>query len=257
MKRGEVFSILDSLSRKVAKCHDCRLSLTRTKTVFAAGNPEAEVVVLGEGPGEEEDRQGEPFVGKSGVLQVRILETIGLSRKDVYICNVVKCRACREPSDEEKEKNPYWRKHVRNRTPEADEIKACRKHLHEQLEVLPRKKLIFAMGSVPGHFLLDYEQGKLTMRGMRGKVFSTGYGPVIVTYHPSYLLRNPQEKAKTFRDLLFVQSFLRGEIGEELWEHPSAAEEKGVRYEVKKDERGFGKLRPFQKDPYSEKLEVR
>lgn len=179
----------EGLQAAVAGCGACRLCETRTRTVFGVGPRQAPLMVVGEGPGADEDLKGEPFVGRAGKLLDEMLKAIGRSRaQDTYIANVVKCRP---PG---------------NREPAEDEAEACRGFLEQQLRLV-KPKLIVALGRVAAQRLLmtDTPIGK-----MRGETYSWGPDatPLMVTYHPAYLLRNPGEKAKSWEDLKRVHRFL-------------------------------------------------
>lgn len=174
-----------ALADEVAACVRCRLHERRTQTVFGVGDPAAELLVIGEAPGADEDRQGEPFVGRSGQLLNSMLIAAGLPRASVYIANIIKCR----PPD--------------NRDPLPEEVRCCMPYLHRQIDLLgPR--LMLAVGRVAAQTLLatDTPIGKL-----RGAVhrFGTRGTPLIVTYHPAYLLRSPREKRRAWDDLRFVR----------------------------------------------------
>lgn len=179
----------DGLRAAVAECRLCRLCETRTRTVFGVGPLQAPLMVVGEGPGADEDASGEPFVGRAGKLLDEMLRAIGRSRQsDTFIANVVKCRP---PG---------------NREPAEDEAEACRGYLEQQLRLV-RPRLIVALGRVAAQRLLvtDTPIGK-----MRGQTYTWGPEgtPLMVTYHPAYLLRNPVEKAKSWEDLKRVHRFL-------------------------------------------------
>lgn len=179
----------EGLQAAVAACRKCRLCETRTRTVFGVGPRGAPLMVVGEGPGADEDAQGEPFVGRAGKLLDEMLRAIGRSRRtDTYIANVVKCRP---PG---------------NREPADDEADACRGYLEQQLRLV-RPKLIVALGRIAAQRLLVTETpiGKL-----RGGQYTWGPEgtPLMVTYHPAYLLRNPGDKAKSWDDLKKVHRFL-------------------------------------------------
>jgi uracil-DNA glycosylase family 4 len=181
----------EGLQAAVAACRKCRLCETRTNTVFGVGPRQASLMVVGEGPGADEDAKGEPFVGRAGKLLDEMLRAIGRSRgTDTFIANVVKCRppGNREPSD--------------------DEAEHCRPFLEQQLRLV-RPKLIVALGRIAAQRLLatDTPIGK-----MRGQNYQWGPDatPLMVTYHPAYLLRNPGEKAKSWEDLKRVHRFLTG-----------------------------------------------
>jgi len=187
--RGTVPADWEGLQAAVAGCRKCRLCETRTNTVFGVGPRQAPLMVVGEGPGADEDAQGEPFVGRAGKLLDEMLRAIGRSRKnDTFIANVVKCRP---PG---------------NREPAEDEAEACRPYLEQQLRLV-RPKLIVALGRIAAQRLLasDTPIGK-----MRGQTYQWGpeATPLIVTYHPAYLLRNPADKAKSWEDLKRIHRFL-------------------------------------------------
>jgi uracil-DNA glycosylase family 4 len=179
----------DALRSAVAACRQCRLCETRTNTVFGVGPERAPLMVVGEGPGADEDARGEPFVGRAGKLLDEMLRAIGRSRQsDTFIANVVKCRP---PG---------------NREPAEDEAEACRSFLEGQLQLV-QPKLIVALGRVAAQRLLatDTPIGK-----MRGQTYHWGpqRTPLMVTYHPAYLLRNPSDKAKSWEDLKRIHRFL-------------------------------------------------
>jgi len=167
------------LKEKVLPCTACQLSEGRTKTVFGAGNPDADVVFVGEAPGEEEDKQGEPFVGRSGQLLTKILEAIGYPRDEVFICNILKCRP---PG---------------NRDPQPDEVKACEPHLKAQLAIL-RPKVICCLGRVAAQTLLGTDA---SLTKLRNAVHFYAGIPVMATYHPAALLRHSAWKRETWNDV--------------------------------------------------------
>ncbi len=167
-------------------CTRCKLHKGRTKIVFGVGNPKAELVFVGEGPGRDEDAQGEPFVGRAGKLLTQMIEAMGLRREDVYICNVVKCR----PPE--------------NRLPEKDEIETCSPYLMRQLAVI-RPKVICTLGSCSSQTLLQTNQG---ISRFRGEWFDFRGSKLIATYHPAYLLRNPAAKSEVWKDLQKVMAVL-------------------------------------------------
>lgn len=185
----------EPLRELVAACTRCELHATRTQTVFGVGNRSARWMFIGEAPGAEEDRQGEPFVGRAGQLLTSMLKAAGFRREDVYIANVLKCRP---PG---------------NRDPRPEEARACRGYLERQLELVS-PDLVVAVGRIAAQNLLatDTPLGKL-----RGKVHALGARrwPLIVTYHPAYLLRSPAEKRKAWQDLVLAkqvhQRIVRGE----------------------------------------------
>lgn len=174
---------LQQLAEVARACRNCRLHQTRTQVVFGVGDPAASLVFVGEAPGYEEDRRGEPFVGPAGELLTRIIEAIGLRREQVYILNVVKCRP------------PH------NRNPLPDEIAACRPLLEAQLACL-RPRVICALGTFAAQTLLRTDE-KITR--LRGRFHSLGEVKVMPTYHPAYLLRNPQAKRAVWHDMQYIQ----------------------------------------------------
>ncbi len=171
---------LAAIAREVATCRRCaELTENRTQTVFGAGNPCASLVFCGEGPGAEEDRRGEPFVGAAGQLLDRILQACGFRREEVYILNAIKCRP---PS---------------NRTPEAEEVANCRPFLERQLAVL-RPAYVCCLGAVGAKAVL---QSGEPLGRLRGRVHQVGQIQVVCTYHPAYLLRTPSAKRATWEDM--------------------------------------------------------
>jgi DNA polymerase len=170
---------LDSLDQMICMCQKCPLGQSRTKFVFGVGNPHAEIVVIGEAPGADEDARGEPFVGAAGQLLNKILAAIGLQREDVFICNILKCRP---PG---------------NRTPERFEVEQCEPYLLKQLDLI-KPKFILALGLTAANTLLNR---KAKMGELRGTIHDYHGIKVIVTYHPAALLRNPQWKRPTWEDV--------------------------------------------------------
>ena len=168
----------------VAECRRCELHLGRTQTVFGVGSLEADWLVIGEAPGAEEDRRGEPFVGRAGQLLDAMLAAVGLSRERVFIANVLKCR----PPD--------------NRDPRAEEADACRPYLARQIGLLA-PKLILAVGRIAAQQLLEVNTPIGKLRGRVHETKALGV-PLVVTYHPAYLLRSPADKAKAWEDLLLA-----------------------------------------------------
>ncbi len=173
---------LASLNEQICNCQKCGLGSTRKSFVFGVGNPNADVVVVGEAPGADEDEQGEPFVGRAGQLLNKILEAIHFKREDVYICNILKCRP------------------PNNREPQADEIEQCEPYLWKQLEII-RPKMILCAGRVAGQALL---RTNASLTSLRGTVHDYRGIPLMVTYHPAALLRNPNWKRPCWED---VQKF--------------------------------------------------
>lgn len=181
---------------EVKACEKCGLSTTRNKTVFGTGAPNARIMFVGEGPGENEDLQGEPFVGEAGGLLTRMIEAgMGLKRSDVYICNIVKCRP---PG---------------NRNPAPDEILACKAFLLKQIEIV-QPEVIIALGAPAAQTLLEKKDGVGRLRGHWHTFTHTKADgearsiPVMPTYHPSFLMRSPGDKKKTWADLRMVMERL-------------------------------------------------
>jgi len=182
---------LSVISREVAGCTRCEeLARTRTQTVFGVGNPQARLCFMGEAPGADEDRQGEPFVGRAGQLLTKIIQACTLSRDDVYILNTLKCRP---PG---------------NRNPLPDEIDHCREYLNRQLQVI-RPEFICCLGAVAAKALLSTE---LSIGRLRGRFHDYRGIRVLCTYHPAYLLRNPSAKRQVWEDM----QILMAEMGIEL-----------------------------------------
>ena len=174
---------LTSISKTVSMCVRCEeLASTRTQTVFGVGNPEAEVMFIGEAPGADEDAQGEPFVGRAGKLLNDIIAACGWQRSDLYICNILRCRP---PG---------------NRNPTSEEATNCREYLDGQIRVVDPDYIV-CWGTVAAHNLLD----ETTSIGkMRQKWFKYGRAKVLCTYHPSYLLRNPPAKKPVWEDMKYL-----------------------------------------------------
>jgi len=171
-------------------CTRCKLHEARKNIVFGVGNLKAQLVFVGEGPGRDEDEQGEPFVGRAGKLLTQMIEAMGLKRSDVYICNVVKCR----PPE--------------NRLPEKDEIATCSPYLFRQLGVIA-PKVICALGSCSAQTMLQTTQG---ISRFRGEWFDYHGSKLIATYHPAYLLRNPPAKSEVWKDLQKIMAYLGLEL---------------------------------------------
>ncbi len=177
---------LERIREFLGECTRCRLHKQRTNIVFGVGNPRAELVFVGEGPGHDEDVQGLPFVGRAGKLLTQMIEAMGLTREDVYICNVVKCR----PPE--------------NRTPEKDEMATCSPFLLRQLEVIAPKAIV-CLGNIAAQTLLNTNE---SMSRLRGHWFDFRSSKLLATYHPAYLLRNPNAKGEVWKDLQKVMAFL-------------------------------------------------
>ena len=189
---ADVQSDWQRLEKQVSACTRCALHECRTQTVFGTGNQNADWMIIGEAPGADEDKQGEPFVGRAGLLLNEMLFAAGYQRADVFIANILKCRP---PA---------------NRDPSADEISRCQPYLQQQIELI-QPKLILAVGRVAAHGLL---QTTTQVGLLRGTVHSYGEKaiPLIVTYHPAYLLRSPLEKRKVWKDLQFAQAVFKQQL---------------------------------------------
>lgn len=175
---------LTVLQKEICTCTKCDLGNTRKNFVFGVGNPNAEIVIIGEAPGADEDEQGEPFVGRAGQLLTKILEAIGLTREEVFICNILKCRP------------------PNNRTPFPSETELCEPYLYKQLDLI-QPKFILAVGLTAANTLLKQTN---KMGEIRGK-FMNYYGArMIVTYHPAALLRNPNWKVHTWEDVKMLRA---------------------------------------------------
>lgn len=185
---------LAQLAQEIAKCTQCSLHETRIKVVPGEGNPNARIVFVGEAPGQSEDQQGRPFVGRAGKLLDNIIQAMGFDRRDVFICNILKCRP------------------PKNRDPQADEIQACIGFLYRQLEIIA-PEIIIALGAHAAKTLLDTNT---PIGQLRGKVHEYSPGPqaqpikLVATYHPAYLLRNytPDARLKVWQDMKIVLSEL-------------------------------------------------
>ena len=175
-------ALLAALRDEIGDCTRCKLCHGRTNIVFGVGDPRAKLMFVGEGPGADEDAQGEPFVGRAGQKLNEMIQAIGLERKDVYIANVVKCR----PPE--------------NRTPEPDEVRACAPFLERQLAVL-RPRLVCTLGLPATRALLPEVR---SISAVRGREFKLGSTPLVPTFHPAYLLRNPAAKPQAWDDLKLI-----------------------------------------------------
>ncbi|HET9982097.1 MAG TPA: uracil-DNA glycosylase [Longimicrobiales bacterium] len=184
--RADVAAALAALKDEVAVCGRCRLAQGRTQAVFGEGNPLAELVVVGEAPGQEEDRTGRPFVGPAGKLLDRLLMSAGFPRRDVYICNVLKSRP------------------PNNRNPQPDEIAACTPWLRRQLELI-RPKVLLAVGKFAAQHLAGSEE---SIGRLRGRVLSYEGIPLVVSYHPAFLLRSPQWTRTAWQDFQLARKVL-------------------------------------------------
>ncbi len=184
---GGIVSAMEEVRAALGDCRRCILHGTRRSLVFGEGNPTADLVFVGEAPGADEDAQGRPFVGRAGQLLTKIIEAMGLKREEVYICNILKCRP---PG---------------NRNPEPDEIAACEPFLIRQLEAI-RPRVICALGTFAAHALLKSEA---PISVLRGNFHSYQEIPLMPTYHPAYLLRNPGAKKQVWADVQVIMKRLR------------------------------------------------
>jgi DNA polymerase len=192
---------LSEVQTRVCVCAKCpNLASTRTQTVFGVGNPDADVMFIGEAPGADEDAQGEPFVGRAGQLLTKIIKAMGFAREDVYIANILKCRPDVPAGS------------FGNRAPTPREMQTCRPYLMEQIDII-KPKVIVALGAVAVEGLLGT---RAPMRELRGRWDSFNGTPLMVTYHPAYLLRNqsPSEKRKVWEDMMLVLERLEKPISE-------------------------------------------
>ena len=181
------FNSLSKLKNDISDCLKCPLGKARKNIVFGIGNPKANLMLIGEAPGEKEDEIGEPFVGRAGALLNKILKSIKLVRdSDVYITNVVKCR-------------PF-----NNRDPLRSEVEKCEPYLKKQIKFI-RPKLIVALGRVAGKTLLKLD---ISLKDMRGKLYQYNAIPLYITYHPAALLRNPNLKPHAWEDFKYIKEFL-------------------------------------------------
>ena len=177
------------LRQQVINCQQCELHATRTQAVFGVGNQQADWLIIGEAPGADEDRKGEPFVGRAGQLLNEMLNAIGLKREQVYIANILKCRP------------------PNNRDPKPEEAASCSPYLQRQIELI-QPKVILALGRIAAQRILQSNTSLARLRNQVHHVESI-QSPVIVTYHPAYLLRSPAEKRKAWQDLLFAKKYVK------------------------------------------------
>ncbi len=178
---------LKKLRREIGDCTRCRLSTGRTNIVFGEGTADADLMFIGEGPGRDEDIQARPFVGEAGKLLTNLIVKLGLKRENVYIANIIKCRP------------------PRNRNPEADEITACRSFIEGQIAIV-KPKVIVCLGKIAAHAILGI---KTPISRLRGNFFAYHNIPVMPTFHPAYLLRNPKDKWLTWEDMQKVLAKLK------------------------------------------------
>jgi DNA polymerase len=177
---------LDVIHAELKDCRRCKLSPGRTNLVFGSGNPHADLMFVGEAPGADEDEQGLPFVGRAGQLLTKIIEAIGMRRDEVYICNILKCRP---PG---------------NRNPEPDEIASCEQFLFRQIAAV-KPKVICALGAFGAQTLLRTTQ---PIGRLRGQLIDYRGAKLMATFHPAYLLRNPNEKRKVWEDMKIVRDYV-------------------------------------------------
>jgi DNA polymerase len=177
---------LEDVRKELLSCRRCKLAPSRKNVVFGSGNPQAELMFVGEAPGAEEDEQGLPFVGRAGQLLTKIIEAINMRREDVFICNILKCRP---PG---------------NRNPETDEIACCEPFLFRQIAVI-QPKVICALGTFGAQTLL---RTKEPISRLRGRLLDYKGLKLMATFHPAYLLRNPNEKRKVWEDVQIVRDYL-------------------------------------------------
>ena len=189
---GDKNAALNVIREDIGDCTRCRLSKGRKQIVFGVGNIDADIMFVGEGPGADEDEQGEPFVGRAGQLLNNMITAMGIKREDVYIANVVKCRP---PG---------------NRTPERDECDTCGPFLMQQIETV-KPKIVVALGAVAAKYLLGIND---SMTNLRGRFYDFKDTKLAVTYHPAYLLRDPRQKAEAWKDLQMVMKYLGMKIPE-------------------------------------------
>jgi uracil-DNA glycosylase len=183
---NDKLSALKLIRADIGECTRCRLHKGRTNLVFGVGNVNADLMFVGEGPGADEDAQGEPFVGRAGQLLNNMISAMGINRQDVYIANVVKCRP------------------PQNRTPEKDECDTCSPFLMRQIDII-QPKVIVALGAVAAKNLLAVND---SMSNLRGRWYDFRNSKLLVTYHPAYLLRDPRQKKEAWKDLQMAMKYL-------------------------------------------------
>ena len=183
---GDKDRVWHELEQAVSTCTKCGLHQSRTQAVFGVGDRNARLLIIGEAPGKDEDLQGEPFVGRAGQLLNAMLAAIGLQREQIYIANVLKCRP------------------PNNRDPRPEEAQACDPWLQQQIALI-QPELILVLGRIAAHHLLNTDR---SLASLRGRTHQYARIPLIVSYHPAYLLRQPVEKRKSWQDLKFVKSML-------------------------------------------------
>lgn len=187
--RSDKGRLLEELKRKALECQGCPLYKKRTNLVFGSGNPNAKLMFVGEAPGADEDLQGEPFVGRAGQLLTKMIEAIDMRRSDVYIANVLKCRP------------------PNNRSPLPEEIAACAAFVREQIDII-KPRVICALGKFAAQFLLRSDE---PITALRGKFHRLGDIEIMPTFHPAYLLRNPNDKRLVWEDLKKIRHKLKND----------------------------------------------
>ncbi len=170
---------LDLLSRKIRRCKRCELNLSRNKVVIGEGNTDARLMFIGEAPGADEDREGRPFIGRSGQLVTKIIEAMGLKREEVYIANILKCRP------------------PKNRDPHPSEVENCINYIFKQIDII-NPELIVILGRIAG---ISFFGKDFALTKMRGKILNFRGHKVLATFHPAYLLMNPKAKVLTWEDM--------------------------------------------------------
>ena len=178
---------LEAIRADLGDCRRCKLAAARKNIVFGSGDPRAELMFVGEAPGADEDEQGLPFVGRAGQLLTKIIEAIGMRREEVYICNILKCRP------------------PKNRNPEPDEIASCQPFLLRQIQSV-KPKVVCALGTFGAQTLL---QTREPISRLRGQLIDFRGAKLMATFHPAYLLRNPNEKRKVWEDMQKIRDYLK------------------------------------------------
>jgi uracil-DNA glycosylase family 4 len=187
VQNSQSFELLENLRiQEIGNCTRCKLFKGRKTIVFGEGNPSAELMLIGEAPGADEDIQGKPFVGRAGQLLMQMIKAINFERKDVFIANVLKCRP------------------PNNRPPEPDEVHTCSPFLFKQIEII-KPKVVLALGTFYAQLLFN---SKTSIYYLRNRVYEMPFAKVIATYHPSFLLRSPQKKPEAWEDLKLVRKTL-------------------------------------------------
>jgi DNA polymerase len=212
VERAQRERTLAEAARVVEACRKCGIGSTRTKSVFGEGNPCAEVMCVGEGPGETEDRTGRPFVGRAGELLDKMLGAIGLAREDVFICNTVKCRPTLDNGHR-----------LANRAPTPDEMKNCRPYLDAQIEII-RPRVILALGAPAAKSFMGE---KFSITKQRGQWYDGPLGiPVIATFHPAYILRQTGGAMTEVKRLVYADlKAVRARLDEPVAERPATVEQ--------------------------------